>query len=175
MARVGQQILRCLATQTLRHANPRENLEWEEWQCGSGRSVKVRSKAMGVLALGSGESELAAVVRAAIEVMGLQSILKDLCSCGHLRFKSDATAAFGMVRLGLGRVQHLAVGDLWVQHHLRSGKFRVSKMAGLENPSDAHTKCLGPEPLLRHTKACNWVPVGVEASTGKPVTEASQN
>ena len=47
-------------------------------------------------------------------------------------------------------------------------------MFGLENPTDAQTKFLGPEPLLRYTKACNWVPVGVEASTGKPVTEASQ-
>ena len=39
---------------------------------------------MGVLALSSGESELAAVVRAATEGMGLQSILKDLCLCGHV-------------------------------------------------------------------------------------------
>ena len=38
-------------------------------------------------------------------------------------------------------------------------KIRVSKMSGLENPSDAQTKYLGLEPLLRHTKACNWVPV----------------
>ena len=44
-------------------------------------------------------------------------------------------------------------------HHVRSGKIRVSKMSELDNPSDAQTKYLGPEPLLRHTKACNWVPV----------------
>ena len=50
----------------------------------SGRSVKVWSNTMGVLALSSGESELAAVVRAAIEVMGLQSIFRDLCLCGHV-------------------------------------------------------------------------------------------
>ena len=47
-------------------------------------------------------------------------------------------------------------------------------MSGLENPSDAQTKNLGPEPVLRHTKACIWVPVGVEESTRKPVTEASK-
>ena len=91
-------------------------------------------------------------------------------------FKSDATAALGMVhRLGLGKVRRLAVGDLWIQHHVRSGKIRVSKMSGLENPSDAQTKYLGPEKLLRHTKACNWVPVGVESSTEKPEADASQN
>ena len=36
---------------------------------------------------------------------------------------------------------------------------KVSKMSGLETPSDAQTKYLGPEPLLCHAKACNWVPV----------------
>ena len=128
----------------------------------SGQFVKAWSKTLGVLPLSSGESELAAVVRAATEVMGLQSILNDFCLFGHVAIKSDATAAFGMVhQLGLGKVWHLAVGDLWVQHHVRSGKIRVSKMAGLENPSDAQTKYLGPEPLVRHTKACNWVTVGV--------------
>ena len=58
-----------------------------------------------------------------------------------------------------GKVRHLALGDLWVLHHVRSGKIRFSKMSGLENPSDAQTKYLGPEPLLRHTKACDQVPV----------------
>ena len=56
-------------------------------------------------------------------------------------------------RLGLGKVRHSAVGDLWIQHHVRSGKIRVSKMSGLEKPSDAQTKYLGPEPLQRHAKA----------------------
>ena len=69
-------------------------------------------------------------------------------------------AAIGMVhRLESGKVRHLAVGVLWVQHPVCSGKIRVSKMSGLENPSDAQTKYFGPETLLRHTKACHWVPV----------------
>ena len=88
----------------------------------------VVQKTMGVLALSSSESELAAVVRAATEGLGLQSILSDFDLCGHAASKSDATAAIGMVhRLGLGRVRHLAV----VQRHVRSGKIRVSKMSGL--------------------------------------------
>ena len=86
----------------------------------SGQFVKAWSKTMGVLALSSGESELAAVVRAATEGTG-PSILNDFCLCGHVAIKSDATAAIGMVyRLGLGTVRHL-----WVQHHARSGKIRV--------------------------------------------------
>ena len=71
----------------------------------------------------SGESELAGVVRAATAGMGLQLILNDFCLWCHVAIKSDATAAIGMVHgLGLGKVRHLAVGDLWVQHHARSGK-----------------------------------------------------
>ena len=129
----------------------------------SGQFVKAWSKTMGVLALSSGDSELAAVGRAATEGLGLQSILGDFDMYGHEAIKSDATAAIGMVhRLGLGTVRHLAVGDLWIQHHVRSGRIRVSEMSGLENPSDAQTKYLGQEPLQRHTKACNWVPVDGE-------------
>ena len=126
----------------------------------SGQFVKAWSETMGVLALSSGESELAAVVRAATEGVGLQPKRSDFDLCGHAAIKSDATAAIGMDhRLGLGKVRHLAVGDLRIQHHVRSWKIRVSKMSGLENPSDAQTKHLGSESLLRHTKECNWAPV----------------
>ena len=112
-------------------------------------------------------------MRAATEGLGLQSILSDFDVCGHAAIKSDATAAIGMVhRLGLGKVRHLAVGDLWIQHHVRSGKIRVSKNSGLENPSDAQTKYLGPEPLQRRTKACHWVPVDAEE---KPTTKVGQD
>ena len=86
---------------------------------GRGRDVEwsLRESAVqncGSLGLSSGESELAAGV--------------------HVAIKSDATAAIGMVhRLGLGKVRHLVVGDLWEQHHVRSGKIRVSEMSGLVN------------------------------------------
>ena len=60
--------------------------------------MKAWSKTMGVLALSSGDSELAAVVRAATEGMGLQSIVNDFDLCGHVAIKSDATAPIGMVR-----------------------------------------------------------------------------
>ena len=65
--------------------------------------VNAWSKTMGVLALSSGDSELAAFVRAATESSGFQSILNDFDLCGHVAIKSDATPAIGMVHpLGLG-------------------------------------------------------------------------
>ena len=53
--------------------------------------------------------------------------------------------------------------DIWlletcVQYHARSEKIGVSKMSGLEDPSDAQTKYLGPEPVAPH-ETFNWVPV----------------
>ena len=63
-----------------------------EW---STRESVVRN--WGSLALSSGESEMAPVVRAATEGMGLQAILNDFCFCGHVAIKSDAIAAIGIV------------------------------------------------------------------------------
>ena len=78
----------------------------------SGQFVKAWSKTMGVLALRSGEFELAAVVRSATEGLGLQTILCNFGFCGHVAIKSDASVAMGMVhRLGFGKVRRLAVGD----------------------------------------------------------------
>ena len=64
-----------------------ESPQWEVSRCGA----VAWSKTMGVLALGSGESELAAVVRAATDGLRLQSILGDFDLCGHVAIKSEAT------------------------------------------------------------------------------------
>ena len=112
--------------QILLDATPREKSTVGRVAMWSGQFVKAWSKTVGVLALSSGKSELAAVVKVATEGMGLQSIQNYFSLCGHVAIKSDATAAIGMVhRLGLGRVRHLAVRDLWVQHHA----LPVSKMS----------------------------------------------
>ena len=53
-------------------------------------------------------------------------------------------------RLGLGKVRHLAVSDLWLQEKARDGSMKFSKVAGAENPADAFTKALDAETLQRH-------------------------
>ena len=86
----------------------------------SRRYLKGWSKTMDIIALSTGESELAAVVKGATEGLGLQSVLRDFGFETSVHLLSDATAAIGIVkRLGLGRVRHLAVGDLWIQQRLR--------------------------------------------------------
>ena len=123
--------------------------------------IKGWSKTMPIIALSSGESELAAVVRACTEGLGLRSILHDFGREVELLVRSDATAAIGMVRrLGLGKVRHLAVGDLWVQQRVRRREVAVTKWPGRDNPSDAMTKGLPSEDVMRHLRTVSWFPLG---------------
>ena len=78
---------------------------------------KTWSKTQPTIALSSGESELAAVVRKATEGMGMRSVCQDFGMDITLAMRSDATAAIGIVgRDGLGKVRHLATADLWIQY-----------------------------------------------------------
>ena len=98
---------------------------------------------MSILALSSGESELAAVVKAAGEGLGFQSSLKDFGLTLPIEIHSDATAAIGMCkREGLGRVRHLSTSDLWVQHLIKHDRVKLYKCDTLENPADLFTKGL---------------------------------
>ena len=118
-----------------------------QWQ---GQFLKSWSRTMEIIALSSGESELAAVIRGTAEALGVQSLLKDFGRSVTIQLKSDATAAIGMVkRLGLGRVRHLSVADLWIQQRLRQGGLALSKWPGTLNPSDMMTKHLGRADIKR--------------------------
>ena len=107
-----------------------------------GRSVmKAWSRTQTLIALSSGESELAAVTKAATEGLGLQSVLRDFDHAVALEIHSDATAALGICkRQGLGRVRHLATADLWLQQRVRAKEVRLYKVPGRDNPADLMTK-----------------------------------
>ena len=110
----------------------------------NGHYIKSWARTMDIIALSSGESELSAVVRGTTEALGVQAILRDFGHEVTITPKSDATAAIGMVkRLGLGRVRHLSVADLWVQQRLRMGGLSLSKWPGSQNPADMMTKAIG--------------------------------
>ena len=116
-----------------------------------GRAVlKAWSRTQTLIALSSGESELAAVTKAAAEALGLQSVLSDFGVSVSLEVHSDATAAIGICkRQGLGRVRHLATADLWVQQKVKSKDFRLYKLPGKDNPSDLQTKYKSHPEALR--------------------------
>ena len=117
--------------------------------CFGHMPVKCYSKTMAILALSSGESELAAVVKGAGEGLGFQSSLRDFNLDIPLELHSDATAAIGMCkREGLGRVRHLSTSDLWIQQLVRHNRIRLYKCPSADNPADICTKGLGRDRII---------------------------
>ena len=95
-----------------------------------------------------------AVVEGSQEALGMQALMADLGLQAGLTVQSDATAAVGIVsRLGLGKVRHLSVSDLWVQQASKEGRIKYSKLPGEKNPADLLTKPVGREVIDRHCAA----------------------
>ena len=113
--------------------------------------VKHWSSTQRTITLSSGEAELAGIVRATTEALGLQSLGADLGLTVSIQVYADSAAAIGICRrCGLGRVRHLAVGQLWVQEKIRSGEIALYKVLGGDNPADLLTKHVARELMGRH-------------------------
>ena len=66
---------------------------------------------------------------------------KDLGLEVAVRLHADSAAAIGICsRTGIGRVRHLAVGQLWIQERIQSRAVSLVKVPGPENPADLLTK-----------------------------------
>ena len=113
--------------------------------------VKHWSSTQKIITLSSGEAELAGIVRGATEALGLRSLAADFgIECG-VRVYADSAAAIGICRRsGIGKVRHLAVGQLWVQERVRSGDLELHKVLGAENPGDLLTKHVPRELADKH-------------------------
>ena len=93
------------------------------------------------LALSSGEAELYGVVKGASEGLDLLSIASDLGIDASLSVRTDSIAAVGICNsAGIGRVRHLATGQLWVQEKIRCGNIKLFKHPGSENHGVVCTK-----------------------------------
>ena len=107
----------------------------------SGGLVKTWSSTQSIVAQSSGEAEYYAMVRAAAEGLGMQSIMSDLGWYPTIHLWVDSSAAKAMAsRTGLGKVRHMEVKFLWLQQALRDQKFRLFKIDGKLNPADVGTK-----------------------------------
>ena len=103
------------------------------------------------ITLSSGEAELGGVVKAASEALGLQSVAVDLGIQLRIALCADSSAAIGICRrAGIGRVRHLAVGQLWIQELVRDAVVDLYKVQGEQNPADMLTKPLGRATLDGH-------------------------
>ena len=117
-----------------------------------------------VVTLSSGEAELSGVVKGAGEGIGMQSIGKDLGIDFELTVLADSSAAIGICRrTGIGRVRHLAVGQLWVQERVRCGDLVLRKHPGQDNPADRLTKHVDKKTAEKHIDVVN-----MKVESGRP-------
>ena len=103
-----------------------------------GKLVKHWSTTQKAITLSSGEAELGGVVKAASEALGLQSVAEDLGV-------TDSSAAVGICRrAGIGRVRHLAVGQLWIQELVRDEVVDLFKVNGGAQSGGLADEAAGP-------------------------------
>ena len=136
-----------------------------------GHLLKHWSTTQKAITLSSGEAELGGVVKAAAEGIGLQSLARDLGVELALELFADSSAAIGICRRsGIGRVRHLAVGQLWVQEKLRGGQFSLYKVLGTRNPADLCTKHLPAEGVGTHLQTLHLASEEGRATSAPRVT-----
>jgi hypothetical protein len=107
----------------------------------SGSVLKAWSSTQATIATSSGEAELNALVKAAYEGLGLQSIARDVGISVQMHVFVDSSAAQSIAsRSGLGRTKHVEVKYLWVQEAVSRCRFAVGRVPGDLNPADVLTK-----------------------------------
>ena len=119
----------------------------------AGVLVKSWARTLHTICLSTGEAELAATVKAAAEAEGVVSILRDFHLDADIQLRSDASAAIGISkRLGLGKVRHLSVADLWIQQVEKRGDVRYGRVPGADNCADMFTKAVDAATLWKHAR-----------------------
>ena len=113
--------------------------------------IKTWSLTQAVVAWSSGEAEYYGLVKGASAAIGAREMLRDLgVKCG-VTAKNDASAAKSIAsRLGVGKVRHIEVNQLWLQGKVANGEVAVVKVAGEKNLADALTKPVGGNKMSEH-------------------------
>ena len=118
--------------------------------------LKSWSKDQSVVALSSGEAELYAANFGSAQLLGLQSMAKDLGIELEADLLIDASAAMGIVnRQGLGKVRHIHTQDLWLQNVVKQKVIRMYKVPSAKNIGDLGTKPLTSGEILTHMTNMN--------------------
>ena len=101
-----------------------------------GAVIKSWSNRQATVALSSGEAEFYSAGKAAAELIGVKSVMRDMGWDVDIKLHVDATVA----RQGIGKIRHLEVRYLWPQEMAKSGVIADGKMNGVLNPADVLTK-----------------------------------
>ena len=109
------------------------------------------SRTQAAIALSSGEAELNAALKGAVELLGLRAMLNGLGIETVLTLQGDSAAAKGTLsREGSGRIKHLEVRQLWLQSWIKNGVIRLLKIPRDSNSADTLTKHWAPSDSLSH-------------------------
>ena len=122
--------------------------------------IKSWSINQSVIALSSGEAEYYGLVKAMSVAMGIVSLCEDLgVTFGKpIEVKTDASAAIGIAsRIGLGKIRHIEVSQLWLQEKVRSGKVIINKVDTSCNLADALTKGVDATIIAKHLSGAGVV------------------
>ena len=91
--------------------------------------------------LSSAEAELAAVVKASTEAIGLTQMAEGFGHEVAARVFVDSSAALSVTqRKGNGKLRPVRIGQLWVQQTAEDGDLAYHKVDGKQNPADVCTK-----------------------------------
>ena len=123
-----------------------------------GHVIKSWATNQAVLALSSGEAEYYGIVKAAIVGIGARSLAADLGVefSQSIAIKSDASAAIGISnRIGIGKIRHIEVTQLWVQEKVANGEIVIHKVPTEDNLADALTKAVDAQTIQTHVNGIN--------------------
>ena len=126
-----------------------------------GGVTKTWSSMQATVAQSSGEAEDYAMIQAAAEALGMQSVMRDLGWEARIRLWVDSSAAKSMAsRIGIGRVRHMEVKFLWLQEAVKNRGIEVRKVPGTLNPADVLTK---PKPVKEVAELLEGVGVYIKS------------
>ena len=120
--------------------------------------VKTYSSTQATIALSSAEAEYYALVKAGSVALGPKAMYCDLgAPVKVINLFTDASGAKGIaLRRGLGKLRHVDVHLLWLQHQVNAGVFKINKVEGKSNPADLMTKYLVQETMNRHMRRLQY-------------------
>ena len=91
----------------------------------------------------SAEAELAALVKASSETIGILQMAQGLGDEIQAAVYVDSSAALSVTqRKGSGKMRHVRIGQLWLQEMAESEELKYKKVKGEENPAQVGTKHL---------------------------------
>jgi hypothetical protein len=121
-----------------------------------GSVLKSWANRQATVALSSGEAEFYSAAKAAVELIGVKSMMNDLGWKVKVKLFVDATVAQAMAnRQGIGKLRHLEVRFLWLQAIVKGGIMAVRKVSGHRNPADVLTKLMSFVEMMGKLSRCS--------------------